>query len=75
MRRSTPSGEPEDVMNLRREAYLAGLNTEAFFIPSAVSQAVAGGGVEYTTCTDNQEVVPGRNAANLFSCFFANTTS
>ena len=74
MRRSTRSGEPEDVMNLRREAYLAGLNTEAFFIPSAVSQPVAGGGVKYTTCTDNQEVVPG--TLPIYSVvFFANTTS
>ena len=60
MRRSTPSGEPKEITDLRREAYLNGLNagTLLFLIP-AVSQAAACVGNKYTTTASGQETVPG----------------
>ena len=59
MRRSTPSGEPKEITDLRREAYLNGINagTLLFLIP-AVSQAACDGN-KYTTTASGQETVPG----------------
>ena len=59
MRQSTPANEPEAVTNLRREAYLNGLNAGILlFITPAVSQAAACDGIKYTMSADNQEIVP-----------------
>ena len=60
MRLSTPANEPEDITNLRREAYLNGLNAGTLlFLTPAVSQAAACDGKKFTTSADNQEVAPG----------------
>ena len=60
MRRSTPSGELKEITDLRRKAYLNGLNagTLLFLIP-AVSQAAACDGNKYITTASGQETVPG----------------
>ena len=60
MRRSTTFSEPKEITDLRREAYLNGLNagTLLFLIP-AVSQAAACDGNKYTTTASGQETVPG----------------
>ena len=59
-RRSTPSDEPKEITDLRREAYLNGLNAGALlFLTPAVSQAAACDGNKYTTTASGQETVPG----------------
>ena len=59
-RQSTPANEPETDSNLKREAYLNGLNAGALlFITPAVSQAAACDGTKYTMSADNHEIVPG----------------
>ena len=59
MRLSTPAIEPEAITNLRKEAYLNGLNAGTLlFLTPDVSQAAASDGIKYTTSADNQEEAP-----------------
>ena len=60
MERSTPRGEPAYITNIRREAYLNGLNAgSSLFLAPAVSQTAACDETRITTTTTGQEAVPG----------------
>ena len=60
METATPRGEPAYVTNIRRVAYMNGLNAgRLLFLAPAVSQAAACDGTRITTTTSGQEAVPG----------------
>ena len=60
MERSIPRNEPENITQLRREAYENGLNAGSFlFLAPAVLQAAAGDGSMITTTASGQDIIPG----------------
>ena len=60
MGRATPEGEPANITNIRREAYMNRLNAGSLlFLAPTESQAAACDGTKFTTTTYGQEAVPG----------------